>query len=141
VLLARLPFETGQTIWIDDRLIEIIKIENSGNGINYTIMIQTHMVKLRGGWQKIWTNRFTYVVVNTAKKEFLVHRGGGQSNQQAGHYSLQSENSSVAISPRHTKIPIPPDWLDGAELLIVSEEYGGPLLQAFDFPNIDLFNQ
>ncbi|MGL5019303.1 MAG: hypothetical protein ACRDBP_14300, partial [Luteolibacter sp.] len=112
--------------------------ENSGNEIVYSIMIQTHMVKLLGGWQKIWTNRFTYVVVNTAKKEFLVRQGGGVSNQQAGHYSLQSANASLAISPGHTRIPIPPDWVDGAELLVIGDENGGSFSQAFDFPNINL---
>jgi hypothetical protein len=97
------------------------------------------MIKLQGGWQKIWTHRFNYAVINMQRREFLTAKNSGENNLEAGHFSLQSLNFSASIwNKRHDRTPIPPDWLDGAELLIIGEENGGSFSQDFDFQNINL---
>ena len=138
VLLARVPFKTGVSTLVASRRIDITKIESSEDRIDFSILAQTSIDVLRGGWQKIWTDRLEYFVINAARGEFLEQQSGGQSNPVSGHYALQYENASCGIYPRFKPKPIPPDWLDGAELLIVSEEYGGTISESFDFSNVTL---
>ena len=138
VLLARVPFKTGVSTFVASRRIDITKIESSEDRIDFTILAQTSIDELRGGWQKIWTERLECFVINAARGEFLEQQSGSQSNPVSGHYALQYENSSCGIYPRFKPKPIPPDWLDGAELLIVGEEYGGTFSESFDFSNVTL---
>ncbi len=138
VLLARIPFKTGGTTHAANRRFDITTIERSEDRIDFRILAQTSLVELRGGWQKIWTDRVEYIVINAARGEFLEQQSGGQSNPKLAHYALQAEESSCGIYPRFEQKPIPPDWLDDAELLIVGEEYGGTFSESFKFPNITL---
>jgi hypothetical protein len=79
-------------------------------------------------------------VINAARGEYLEDNGGGESNPHSGHLSVRNLDFSKAIYPQHKRKEIPPNWLDGAELLIVGEEHGGGFSQSFDFQNINLSN-
>jgi hypothetical protein len=141
VILARIPLRKGATAVVDGRLITITDVENSGNEISYNFVTQTHMVHLHGGWQKIWTNRFEYVVIHEARREALYRQGNSQSNRRTGHHSIQREDGQGKLMRRYEELPIPPDWIDGAELLVIGDENGGTFSQSFDFPNINLSDQ
>lgn len=138
VLLQRIPLRAGQSILVGNHRISITKTENLGDEISFNIVTQSPLVQMNGGWQSIWTDRIEYFVINAARGEHLDYRGGGSSNQKSGHLSVQSMNYSNPLHPAHERKQIPPDWLDGAELLIVSEEYGGTFSQPFEFPDINL---
>lgn len=140
VLLARAPFKSGVSTFVANRRIDITKNEIFQERIDFNILAQTSLEELRGGWQKIWTDRIEYIVINAARGEFLQQQSSGQSNPVAGHYALQYETSSGGIFPDHERKEIPSDWLDGSELLIVSEEYGGTFSQPFEFSGVSLSN-
>jgi hypothetical protein len=141
VILAKIPLRKGAKAVVDGRLITITDVENPGNEISYNLVTETHMVHLHGGWQKIWTNRFEYVVIHATRREALYRQGSGQSNLRTGHHSIQKEDGQGKLMKQHKELPIPPDWTDGAELLVIGEENGGSFSQSFDFPNINLSDQ
>ncbi len=138
ILLHRIPLKAGLSSHVGDHLISITKAEVLGDEISFNLVVQTPLIQLRGGWQNIWTDRIEYLVINTARGEYLENSGAGESNPHSGHLSVRNLDFSQTIFPRHEHKEIPPDWLDAAELLIVGEEYGGSFPQAFDFPNINL---
>lgn len=141
VILARIPLRKGASTMIDGRLITVTAVVNTENEIRFNFVTQTHMVHLQGGWQKIWANRFEYIVIHEARRQSLYQQGSGESNLRSGHYSVQKEDISGTLRELHKEIPIPPDWLDGAELLVIVDENGGSFSQSFDFPNINLSNE
>lgn len=141
VLLQRIPFKAGLSTQVAKHLISITKVENLGDEISFNIVTQTPLIQLNGGWQSISTDRIEYFVINAARGEYLEQRGGGSSHVKSGHLSVQSMNFSKAIYPGHERKKIPTDWLDGAELLIVSEEYGGTFSHPFEFSDINLSDQ
>lgn len=140
VILARIPLRKGASTVIDGRLITITDVMIAGNEIRFNFVTQTHMVHLQGGWQKIWTNRFNYVVIHAERREFLDNPGAGGSNLRSGHYSVQKQEISGKLREHFKEKPIPPDWLDGAELIITGDENGSSFPQAFDFKNLNLSN-
>lgn len=140
-LLQRVPLKPGVSTHVGDHLISITKVEKMGDEISFNLVVLTPLKFFRGGWQNIWTDHLEYLVINAARGEHLEDNGGGESNPHSGHLSVRNLDFSKAISPRHKQKEIPPDWLDGAELLIVGEEYGGSFPQTFDFPNINLSDQ
>lgn len=138
VLLQRIPLKAGLSTHVGNHLVSITKVEVLGDEISFNLVVQTPLNYSRGGWQEIWTDRIEYLVMNAARGEYLEHNGGGESNPHSGHLSVRNLDFSKTVFPRHERRGIPSDWLDGAELLIVGEEYGGSFPQAFDFPNINL---
>lgn len=141
VLLRRIPLKAGLSTHVGNHLVSITKVAVLGDEISFNIVVQTPLKFVRGGWQNIWTDRLEYLVINAARGEYLEDNGGGESNPHSGHLSVRNLDFSKAIFPRHEYKEIPPDWLYGAELLIVGEEYGGSFSQSFDFPNINLSDQ
>ena len=142
VILTRIPLRTGTSTVVDGRLITITDVANSGNEIRCNVVLQTHMVHLQGGRQKLETHRFEYAVIHAARKEFLDPPTVGETNLRAGHYSVQNHRITGHLLDIHSKEePIPPDWADGAELIITGDENGGSFSQSFDFPNISLSNE
>ena len=142
VILARMPLRKGTSTVVDGHHITINDVANSGDEVHFNFVTQTHMVQLQGGWQTLSTDRFNYAVIHAARKEFLDHPGVGGSNLRSGHYSVRNERITGNLLDIHRKEkPIPPDWLDGAELLITGDENGGSFSQSFDFPNINLSNE
>lgn len=139
VVLTRLPFRKGESTRIGKRLIEISRIEHSGDRINYAVTTQSALVQLRGGEFANNRSSLEFLVVNAGRGEFLFKGSQSGRSGPAGHYSLGTLTFSESIwNKDYKEIPIPPDWLDGAELLIIGEEDGGSFSQNFDFQNINL---
>ena len=141
ILLKRIPLKVGLSAHVGDHLISITKVEILSDEISFNLIVQTPLNFSRGGWQKIWTDRIEYLVINTAQGEYLENSGAGESNPHSGHLAVRNLDFSQPIFPRYEHKEIPPGWLDGAELLIVGEEYGGSFSQSFDFPNINLSDE
>jgi hypothetical protein len=142
ILLQRIPLKVGLSARVANNLISITKVENLGDEISFRLVVQTPLIELRGGWQEIWTDRFEYFVINAARGECLEKRGGGENNPHFGHLSVRNlDFSRMALQNRYDHKQIPPDWLDGAELLIVGEEYGGTYSHSFQFSDINLSEQ
>jgi hypothetical protein len=141
ILLQRIRLKAGVSTHVGGHLISITKVGILGDEISFNLIVQTPLNFSRGGWQKIWTDRIEYLVINAARGEYLANIGGGESNPHSGHLSVRNLDFSQSIFPQHERKEITPDWLDGAELLIVGEEYGGSFSQSFDFPNINLSDE
>lgn len=141
LILARIPLQKGASSVIDGSHFAITDVVNSGDEIHVNFVTQTHMVHLHGGRQMTRANRFNYAVIHAERREFLDHAGAGGSNLRSGHYSVLNERISGKLLDGHKEKSFPPDWIDGAEFLIIGEENGGSFSQSFDFPNINLSNE
>lgn len=142
VLLQKIPLKAGLSTRVADHLISIAKVENVGDGLSFKLVVQTPLYHSRGGWRSIWTDRYQYFVINAAKGEYLDYHGAGsERNPHSGHLSVRSLEFSRNLSKQYKPTQIPPDWLDGAELLIVGEEYGGSFSHSFEFSDIYLSDQ
>jgi hypothetical protein len=144
VILARLPLRNGVSAKIGNRHIRIMEVERIDSKIHYKLAIETLRGRSRGDWNSEPHRRLQFLVVNVGKREFLTLQSGGSSHLALGRYSLEFHHISQSIRRDPSKewdgSPIPEDWLDGAELLIVGDEYGGTLSQSFDFSEVTLNN-
>lgn len=141
VILARIPLRKGASQMIDGRRITITNVVNSSDEVTINFVIETELVHLRGGWQKIWVNRFEHVIIHPQRREYLNTAGSGGSNLRSWHYSVQDQQMTARLEVEHRPVPIPEDWIDGAELLVIGNENGGSFSQTFDFPNINLSHE
>ena len=142
VILARIPFRQGASIQLGNQRIDLTKVETSLDEINFTIIQQKPLINLRGAWFNHDGGVVDFLVIHPGRKEFLYEGGGSNRRDTSGHYAIETKELTQPIwQADFRKHPIPPDWTDGAELLIVGDENGGSFSQAFDFPNIKLSNE
>ena len=142
VILARIPFRQGASIQLGNQRIELTKVETSLDDINFTIIQQKPLINLRGDGFNHDGGVVDFLVIHPGRKEFLYEGGGPNRRDTSGHYAIETKEFTQPIwQADFRKHPIPPDWTDGAELLIVGDENGGSFSQAFDFPNIKLSNE
>jgi len=144
VILARLPLRNGVSTRIGNRHIRITEVERIDTKIHYKLAIEKLRVRSRGGWNSEPHRRIEFLAVNVGKREFLTPASNSGFGGSSGHYSLEGQDISQSIwrDPRKEwdGSPIPEDWLDEAELLIVGDEYGGTFSQSFDFSDVPLSN-
>lgn len=144
VILARLPLRDGVSARIGNRHIRITDVERIDAEIHYKLAIETPRIGLRGGWYSEPHRRIEFLAVNVAKREHLTLGSNSGFGGSSGNYSLEGHDISQTIWHDSTKKwdggVIPGDWLDGAELLVVGDEYGGTLSQSFSFSDVTLSN-
>ncbi|TAG09320.1 MAG: ABC transporter permease [Verrucomicrobia bacterium] len=144
VILGRLPLRAAASTKIGNRHISITEVERNDMEIRYKLAIEQLRVLTRGDWYSESHRRIEFLAVNVAKREFLRQGSAESSGRSFGHYSLQFLDFSQTIhrdlTKEHDGGIIPEDWLNGAELLIVGDEFGGTLSQSFDFSEVTLSN-
>jgi hypothetical protein len=145
VILARLPLRPGQVARIGNRHLRIIKVAQRDRVIDYQLIVESLGVWGRGDWIAEPHRRIVTIVVNAGKREFLTMAGQRSSGDRSGHYDFQRQEFSETIwrdpLKRWDDSPIPDDWLDGAELLVLGDESGGRFSQDFDFVDVTLRNE
>ena len=146
VILARVPFRKGVSARVGNRHFRITQVEQNNHKISYNLVTETTRVQLRGGWISEPHRRVETLVINAAKHEYLQSGNSSSSGDSTGHYSLQNQRFSKSVISRDPMKKwdaglVPEDWLDGAELLIIGNEYGGTFSYAFDFSDINLSNE
>lgn len=142
VILARMPFRQGSSIQLGNQRIDLTKVETNLDEITYTIVQQRPLVQLRGAWFDHDGGVVDFIVIHAGRKELLYEGNASSGNNTSGHYAIAKKVFTSPIwKPDFKKHPIPPDWADGAELLVIGDENGGSFSQAFDFPNINLENK
>jgi hypothetical protein len=142
VILARIPFKVGASALVQNHLITITQIERRENGFFFSTIDEFARVRSQGQHPGTGGNERQQVVVHPSRGEYLSPQSSGFSRRTRGAYSIISRkfdraeiNTGKDVYPR---IPIPADWADGAELVIVGHEYGGTYSQPFEFRNVDL---
>ena len=142
VILARMPFRQGASVQLGKQRIELTKVETELDEISYTIIQQRPLIKLRGDWFNHDGGVLDFIVIHTGRKEFLYRGSSSINNNSLGHYSIELKTFTEPVWRAHfEKKPIPPDWANGAELLIIGDENGGSFSQNFDFQNNNLSNE
>ena len=146
VVLARVPFRKGVSARIGNRHFRITQVGWNNNKISYNLVTETTRVQLRGGWISEPHRQVETLVINAAKQEYLESGNSASSGDSAGRYSLLNQHFSKSVIWRDPMKKwdaglVPGDWLDGAELLIIGDEYGGTFSQDFDFSDINLNNE
>ncbi len=142
VILARMPFRQGNFMQLGDQRIELTKVRTDLDEFEYNIVQQRPLIKLRGSWFNHDGGNIEFIVIHAARKEFLYQGGTYSRYENTGHYGIVTrvESKSIWTTGNNTK-PIPPDWTDGAELLVIGNENGGSFSQSFEFENINLSNE
>jgi len=138
VILARAPFKEGLSLRIHSRQIQIPKIETIGDELHCTLIEASSSCSLRGGDSRFSENGIVFLIVQKDRGEFVQANGSGQSNLTTGHYFFRKTDFVGVIFPPDKKKPFTPEWLAGAEFLIIGQEYGGTLSQSFDFSDVNL---
>lgn len=144
VILARLPLRDGVSARVGNRRIWITDVERLDKKIHYKLAIETPRIGLRGGWYSEPHRRIEFLAVNVGKREYLTQGSNSGFGDSSAHYALEGHDISQTIWHDPKKKwdggLIPGDWLDGAELLVVGDEYGGTLSQSFSFSDVTLSN-
>ena len=141
VILARMPFRQGASIQLGNQRIDLTKVETNLDEITYTIVQQKPLINLRGAWFNQDGGVVDFIVIHAARKEFLYKGSASTGNNTSDHYAIELMDFTEPVwHSDYGKHPIPPDWIAGAELLIIGDENGGSFSQSFDFPNIKLSN-
>jgi hypothetical protein len=143
VLLARIPFADGQSARVDGKRITIAKVRSYAGSISFVTIHEYPFLQLRNGYGGAHTNRLTEVVVNVGKGQYLKSQnGGGGGPPPLGAYGIRQNryNRCMILFLNGDSMPVPSDWMEGAELLILGQESGGVYTQSFDFSGVDLRN-
>jgi hypothetical protein len=139
IVLAKMPFRIGESIMVRNHRVTVLKVEQTQDAIDYHLIQETPSIAMRGGEYAVHDDNIEFLVVNWKRGEFLDDCGAyGSFYQRYGHYLTQECSRSCKIWPSNDKKKIPSGWLDGAELLILGNEYGPTLTKPFHFKNIDL---
>ena len=142
VILARMPFRQGSSIQLGNQRIDLTNVETNLDEITYTIVQQRPLVQLRGAWFDHDGGVVDFIVIHAGRKELLYEGNASSGNNTSGHYTISKKDFTSPIwKPDYSKHPIPPDWTNGAEILVIGDENGGSFSQSFDFPNINLENK
>lgn len=143
VVLARIPLKPGSSARIGKRRLTVTRVElGDRDRISYQVIEERSMTRLRGAWNGEPHRRIDMIVINSRRKEFLTNGSHGSSNQSIANYAVSCNDFEQPVW-RDSGIPnqdrsIPPDWLDGAELIITGDEYGGTFTRGFRFENVNL---
>ena len=137
VILARAPFKEGLSLRVPHRQIQIPKIEVIGDELRWTQLEVSSSCSLRGGATRLSEDCISCLIIQQDRGEFIVSYGGSGGNT-AGHCYFQTMDFQGVINPMGKKKPITPEWLAGAEFLVIGQEYGGTITQSFDFSDVNL---
>jgi arginine exporter protein ArgO len=138
VILARAPLREGLSIHIPNRRIQIPKMEIIGDELHCTILEESSSISSRGGFTRLSEDSTAFLIIRKDRGEFVQSEAGGQTRSTAGHYSLRRTDLEGVIFQPNDKKAVTSDWLAGAEILIIGQEYGGTLSQPFDFSDVNL---
>jgi hypothetical protein len=83
------------------------------------------------------------IAIHHERGEFLKSQSRGTSNLSTTHYALirMDHEENIWLESGRDNQPIPPGWLDGAELIITGDEYGGTLTREFRLENLNLIDK
>ncbi len=143
VVLARIPLKAGATARIGKRKITITNVEiTSPDRISYQVIEERPMSNLRGGRHGEPHRRIQMLAINRDRGQFLQNQSGGTSNLSTPHYAIHRDEKEQLMNRfgRREDQIFPPGWLDGAELIITGDEYGGTFTREFRFENLDLID-
>lgn len=138
VILARAPFREGLSIRIPNRRIQIPEIGIVGDELHCTILEESSSSSSCGGVTRLSEDGIAFLIMRQDRGEFVQSNGSGRRNLAAGHYFLRRKDFQGVIYPPDKKNTVTAEWLAGAEILIISQEYGGILTQPFDFSDVNL---
>lgn len=101
------------------------------------------MSNLRGGRHGEPHRRIQMIAINRERGQFLQNQSGGNSYRSISHYAICHENNEQCLNRfgRREDQIIPPGWLDGAELIITGDEYGGTFTREFRLENLNLIDK
>ena len=138
VILARAPFKEGLLLHVPHRQIQIPRIEVIGYELHWTLLEVSSSCSLHGGATRLSENGIAFLVIQKDRGEWVQSNGGDRDGDAAGPCFLRRENFQGLIFPPDQKKPVTPEWLAGAELLVIGQEYGGTITQSFDFSDVNL---
>jgi hypothetical protein len=141
-----MPLKAGAHARIGHRRITITSVGvTRPDRISYQVIEERSMSRLRGGWHGESYRRIEMIAINSERGELLTSQGAGISNLSTTRYALSRMVHEDTIWRDHSKPDqdrnIPPGWLDGAELIITSDEYGGTFTRRFRFENLNLIDK
>lgn len=139
VVLARMPLRIGASTSIGNRKIRILRVRVSDTRLSYQYSIEEPLVRLLGGSMSEPFRKLETIVVNASKRQRILFTGSsGGTGVSVGPYRLATVECVGPISlDTRDEVPIPSDWIDGAELIITGSEYGGTLIREFQFKPFD----
>lgn len=140
VILARMPLRAGAETIIGSRKIRILRVKVSDTRLSYQYSIEEPMVRFLGGSMSEPFRMLETIVVNASKRQRILFEGSsGGNGLSVGPYRLAIIECLGPISlDTRDEVPIPADWIEGAELIITGSEYGGALIREFQFKPVDL---
>ena len=145
VVLGRIPLKAGATARIGKRRITVTNVEVlRPDRISYQVIEERPMSRLRGGWYGEPHRDIKMIAINRERGQFLKSQRRSSSGHSTTHYALiraEHEEMIWLDSVRSREEPIPPGWLDGAELIITGDEYGGTFTREFRLENLNLIDK
>jgi hypothetical protein len=144
VVLARMPLKAGASARIGKRRITITSVDvTRPDRISYQVIEERPMTRLRGRWHGEPHRRIEMIAIHHERGEFLKSQSRGTSNLSTTHYALirMDHEENIWLESGRDNQPIPPGWLDGAELIITGDEYGGTLTREFRLENLNLIDK
>jgi hypothetical protein len=144
VVLARMPLKVGASTRIGNRRITITSVDiTRPDRIAYQVIEERPMTRFRGGWHGEPHRRIEMIAIHHERGEFLKSQSLGTTNFSTTHYSLSREDREeyIWLESGRDNQPIPPGWLDGAELIITGDEYGGTFTREFRLDNLNLIDK
>ncbi len=146
VVLARIPLRAGATVRIGNRRLTITSVEIAKPElIDYQVIEERAINQFRGGRHGEPHRDVRMIAIHQGRGEFLQMHSRGSSGHAIGCYSLTRLDHKETIwrdpIQQVQDRTIPPDWLDGAELIITGDEYGGTFTHEFRFENVNLIDK
>ena len=138
MIIADLPLIPGASATFHRERVTIKSVTWSADEADIDITEEAARLTLRGGqpWESV-----EYYVVNPQKHEFLHWRSKGGGSAGYANYWASSEHLSMFLEGRFgTGVELPPDWRDGARLLVAGVEFGGEIHAPFHLDSLDLGN-
>ncbi|MGJ8642329.1 MAG: hypothetical protein ACSHX9_02880 [Luteolibacter sp.] len=144
VILTRIPLKAGESVNVGGSRYQIVSVSQEGDTIRLEILHEYGSISVRGGSKSAFRWKVNFLAINEERRSFLDCGGSGSSGTHVGHYGAQYLKLGMNIwsdwSDDDRTKPKSTGWLDGAELLILGEEYGGKITKKFDFSDISLSN-
>ena len=143
-VLARMPLKAGASARIGKRRITITSVDIiRPDRIAYQVIEERPMTRFRGGWHGEPNRRIEMIAIHHERGEFLKSQSRGTSGSSTTHYALtrMDHEENIWLESGRDNQPIPPGWLDGAELIITGDEYGGTFTREFRLENLNLIDK
>lgn len=138
VIIADLPLSPGASATLHRERVTIKSVTWSADQVDIVITEEAARLTLRGGqpWERV-----EYYVVNPQKHEFLNWRQKGGGSAGYANYWASSQHLVMFLQGRlGSGGELPPDWRDGARLLVAGVESGGEIHAPFHLDSLDLGN-